>query len=128
MEQQRAAFALKKIKGLSLLLKDAKDLKELKSNAASLPAMIHMNGFGQAMAFALSHPTNAWKSLYTLLEEWLCKGDNRIFDKEQKLMDAITAGDMQRYMAAQAEAQALLVWIKKFTKAFLDENGNGDTK
>ncbi len=73
MQQQRAAYALKKVKNASEHL-SLKEQKEYKSYASQLPAMIHMNGLGQAAAFFRSKgKEDTHFELYKVLSEWLCK-------------------------------------------------------
>lgn len=119
MQQERAAFALKRVQEA----KEKKSLsqKEYKSYASSLPAMIHTNGLGQAAAFFKSKKgTHA--ELYDVLSDWLRKENQPFAGKE--LLDGITTSDMHTYRLAQAEAQALMDWVKKFAKAYMDEKDN----
>ena len=89
-----------------------------------------MNGLGQAMAFYLSkskgdkQKETAYRIIYDILGEWLCdkKSKGRVFDQDEDLLKAITKSDMQHYMAAQNEAQALLEWLKKFAVALLKQD------
>ena len=90
---------------------------EFKSYASSLPAMIHMNGLGQAAAFFYSQK-GTHKELYDLLSEWLTR-DEQVYNSYNNLLDAITQSDMEDYRLAQVEAQALMDWVKKFSKAFM---------
>jgi len=122
IQQKRACYALKRVK--KIVEKDQQFKKEYKSYAAALPAMIHTNGLGQAAAFYRSKG-NAHLELYQLLSDWLC-GENQPFAGRQNLLEGITASNMQTYRLAQAEAQALLEWVKRFAKAYLaDEEKKG---
>ncbi len=121
IQQQRAAYALEAIhKARRELRPDA--LKELKSYASALPAMIHMNGLGQAAAFILSkgQEAAAYQRLYDILGGWLC-AKGKPYAGYNDLMGAITGADMHAYRLAQAEAQALLDWVKKFANAYLED-------
>lgn len=125
LQQQRAAFALKKVKSaLDEAKADPKRAgfseKEFKSQAESFPAMIRMNGLGQAAASYLSKG-GAHGKLYKLLSDWL-KEPNQPYPSKD-LLDAITQQDMHAYRLAQAEALLLLDWVKKFAKAFAGEEG-----
>lgn len=129
IQQQRARYALLKVQQAAGNPNISH--KEFKSYASSLPAMIHMNGLGQAAAFfkskGNSSPEHA--ALYTLLSNWLCSHDNnpdvQAFMPAQpytgctNLLEGITTRDMHAYRLAQAEAQALMDWVKKFAKAFM---------
>lgn len=137
IQQKRAKYALEKVQNAS----DNPNIrhKEFKSYASSLPAMIHMNGLGQAAAFfrskGNSSPEHA--ALYNILSNWLCSHDNDPQVQQEmpvqpysgcaNLLDGITSRNMQTYRLAQAEAQALMDWVKKFAKAFMtkDDDDNG---
>ncbi|KKO48129.1 hypothetical protein VT06_13290 [Arsukibacterium sp. MJ3] len=101
--------------------------KELKAYVQSLPAMIQINGFGQAIAFYKAHPAakkggKAYQAIYSWISTWL--NQQQIFSTD--LMQAICNNDMAKYQQATAETQALLVWFKKFARAYLitdDANG-----
>lgn len=115
MQQQRAAYALQKVTSA------ANDThishKEYKSYASQLPAMIHMNGLGQAAAFFRSKK-DTHLVLYNVLSEWLCK-EQQPYHGCEDLLDGITSKDLHHYRLAQAEAQMLMDWVKKFAKAYM---------
>ena len=118
IEQQRAHYALKTIQALTDELNE-KEQGELISYANSLPAMIHMNGLGQAMAFCRlkAKDRKAYQALYQLVSDWLGKSDQPYAG--QDILTAITEYNRQHYQLAQVEALALMNWVKKFAKAFL---------
>ena len=116
IQQQRAKYALKRVKEA---ITDGVNQKEYRSYASSLPAMIHMNGLGQAVAFYRSK-SDTHLDLYYLLSDWLTK-TNQPYGNFSDLLIGITTADMQRYRQAQAEAQALMDWVKKFANAFMGE-------
>lgn len=125
--QQRAAFAYACMQNALKL--DNSVQKELKAYIQGLPAMIQMNGFGQAIAFYKSHPESkrggkAYQLIYSWLSDWLKK--QSIYSKD--LMSAICDGQMSDYQLATAETQALLVWLKKFARAYLaiEDSSKGD--
>ena len=119
IQQQRAAFALERVQNAASTLTD-KQQKEYKSYAAALPAMIHINGLGQAAAFYKSKG-DTHKLIYELLSDWLTK-QNQPYARQTDLIAAITSQDMHTYRLAQAEAQALMDWVKKFAKAYMAED------
>lgn len=135
MQQQRAKYALKAVQNAA---EDQSIHSEYKSYASNLPAMIHMNGLGQAIAFfkAKSAPEKppqqrnakekAYFSLYEMLSDWLCSKGNLItpmplqpYYRHNDVLNGITTEDMHTYRLAQAEAQMLMDWVKKFAKAFM---------
>lgn len=124
-EQARARFALK------WLEKAASDERirnsELKSYTRRLPAMIRINGFGQALAFyrAKGAKSPAYQALYDLVQGWLCKSHG-LFPDQTDLLAAITTHNQHQYRLAQAETQALLQWAKKFAEAMIAEDETHD--
>lgn len=136
IQQQRARYALEQV---NKAIDAGVDHKEYKSYASGLPAMIHMNGLGQAAAFykskgvGASSSAVAYASLYQSLSDWLCGKATGLPDQPysgcENLLEGITTRDMDTYRLAQAEAQALMDWVKKFAKAFMtkgDENEEED--
>lgn len=116
IEQQRAKFVLDEWK---IGTKDQMTIsKELKSAAESFPSLILMNGLGQAAAFYKEKQIGEHKVLYQLLSKWLCHAGCPYAGKED-LMTAITQSDQRVYRAAQSEALAFLIWVKKFAKAYI---------
>lgn len=119
MDQLRAQYALKSVESFAQL--SPVDQIELRRYIIQLPALIRMNGLGQALAFYRSKgdQTNHLK-VYGALSAWLC-GDNagKVFADERDVLKAITQADMFAYMAAQNEALALFEWLKKFAEALL---------
>jgi len=120
IQQQRAKYALEKVND-ALARKVCQ--KEYKSYASNLPAMIHMNGLGQAAAFFKSKgaKSDAHNELYDLLSGWLCQ-NGQPYAGCRNLLEGITTRDMHTYRLAQAEAQALMDWVKKFAKAFMTDD------
>ena len=131
-QQRRAQHALAAINGL----RNESFSAEIKREIQSAPAMIHMNGLGQTVAFhraksaSDSEKAKAHGKVYELLEIWLTSTGKPYGGT--KLLDGITTKDMHAYIAAQAEALAYLDWLKKFAEAFIDDpeptHGEGERK
>jgi len=149
IQQQRAKYAMERVLEAA---KDKEIHGEYKSYASSLPAMIHTNGLGQAAAFFRSKSAfdkaenkrnkkeKAYFLLYETLSDWLCSRGNTInpmpkqpyskpnkekpTENYQDMLEGITLEDMHTYRLAQAEAQALMDWVKKFAKAFMVDESN----
>ena len=120
MEQKRARYALERINECTKLDKEWQE--GICRCANQLPALIHMNGLGQALAFFKSKGKDGgYAELYVMVGGWLCaEPDGKVFKtKDVDVVTAITQASMQEYMRAQGEAQALLEWIKKFAMALL---------
>ena len=120
MQQKRAAFCYEKVKVIAgHKTQDA--AKRFKAYAHSLPAMVQMNGLGQALAFAKSKfdpkkPEGiAWQHLYGLVNDW--HGRKEGCYGGQDVLEGIMSSDMHVYRQAQAETQALMVWARQFARA-----------
>ena len=121
MDQERAEFALKKIQAI-LGGADQSHKAEVRRYLNNLPALIRMNGLGQALAFfRMKGEGTAHDTIYRMVGGWLCDASSkgRIFSEDADVLTSITQSDMAHYMAAQNEALALLQWLKKFAVALL---------
>lgn len=126
LDQRRAKHALDCIKERQ---KDGTKQSDYLSYVKALPATILQNGLGQAMATLLAaakgkenHP---YQHLYKDVQSWLCGDDEDApFPNKGDLLEAITRNDQQHYLKAQAEAQAYLIWLKKFAAAFLNDKAS----
>lgn len=117
IHQQRARFALERVQKAQTA--DKFNGKEFKSYASAFPAMIHMNGLGQAAAFFRSKAkSQEHQRLYQLLSDWLTQPDQP-YASYSDLLDGIVGESMSDYRLAQIEAIALMDWVKKFAKAFI---------
>lgn len=120
-DQLRAKHALQAIENLK---KQNADSAKVKSAVSGLPAMIHMNGLGHAFAFFLSDVKNfpEREKVVGIVFDWLSK-EAKVFDKAgSTALSAITQTDLQTYQIAQQEAQAYLLWLKKFARALLTDD------
>lgn len=123
LDQRRAKHALKRIKTRQV---DGTKQSDYLSYVKALPATILQNGLGQAMATLLAaakgKENDPHHRLYKDVQSWLCGRDQESpFPDKEDLLEAITQNDQQHYLKAQAEAQAYLVWLKKFAAAFLND-------
>lgn len=123
IQQQRAAFALEKV---TAVVRDSTQevQKRFKAYSNSLPAMVQMNGIGQALAFAFQKSNGdkdenkGWRLLYDLVSAWLLQ--RNIWEKSQGgLLQTLAQGNQEQYQLAQAELQALLSWVKDFSRALI---------
>ena len=126
IEQSRAAYALQCVEEVNCAKKEV--AQEYKSYARQWGPMVHANGLGQALAFAKSKPkSEAWKMLYRHLSNWLtgnaiaqnvaCPAPLRVDAKTIDAVVAITTQPAEAYLAATAEALALVLWIKRLAEA-----------
>jgi CRISPR-associated protein Cmr5 len=121
MDQERAEFALRKIQDL-VGGPDTVQF-EVRRHVTGLPALIRMNGLGQALAFyRMQGAGSTHELIYRIVGDWLCSpaSKGRVFEAgDGDALAAITRSDIHAYMAAQNEALALLEWLKKFALALL---------
>jgi len=132
IDRKRAEHALQTINNLP------DDVKKYTSYVKGLPATILQNGLGQAMATLLAaskgrdamnnnEVNSAHRLLYDHVQGWLCRDDTDFpapYSGSTELMNAITVGDEEAYIRAQAEALAYLNWLKKFAVAFRPEQSS----
>ncbi len=130
-DQLRAKHALKKLEERQKSLND----KDIKSAVSDLPAMIHINGLGHAFAFFLSDPDKFPERIWLVntVFDWLKNhsGVYKSLSGEENLtaLKAVTLSSLTTHQIAQQEAQAYLLWLKKFARALLnseDTNQEGN--
>jgi CRISPR-associated protein Cmr5 len=122
LAQRRAAYAIARIKEHQ----QQGNYGNYLSYVEALPAAIHANGLGQAIAMELAAKDEGHKYLASDVSGWLCGSDEaapyRDFSPTMDphaLLSAIVENNESRYLWAQSEALALLVWLKKIARAML---------
>lgn len=124
-DQQRAKHALKIIEQMQA---NKLETSAVKSAVSGLPAMIHMNGLGHAFAFYLSDPKKfpARQAVVKAVFDWLNKHShvyaNLSNHSQLTPLKAVTLSDLTTHQIAQQEAQAYLLWLKKFSRALLSDS------
>jgi CRISPR-associated protein Cmr5 len=133
IEQRRAAYALARIREIEALKSATGDkgkiAKMYRSYVSGFPAAILVNGLGQASATILAQSRGtdtAHKRIYEHLSGWLCGGDPQSPYERGDLIEQLVRHDQARYLRAQAEALALLEWLKRFAVAFLNDPNEPD--
>lgn len=124
LEQQRAAFALEKVRGVVQAQQATRE--KYKTQLLKLPARLHTNGFGQTVAFYLTAGADSAEvAICAWLEAWL-RRPGGVYPAQLALIDAVTGKDMHddeaeaKYRQASDEARALAVWLKRFAEAFIE--------
>jgi len=131
LEQQRASFALQRIRDLQ---NGELDYGHYVSYVSALPATIVMNGLGQALttlvAKAKGKTDDPHRILFDHVAEWLSQHVEELRAPGNDLtqvIDRLMQADQKTYVRAQAEAMAYLNWLKQFARAYLKEKeGQGD--
>lgn len=116
-EHKRVSFALACVKNW----RDQKlNLNDLSTVVDGFPAMIRMNGIGQAMAFAKSKKgmhAKVYIKVYIEISAWLCDVNNAAIYKGNDFIEAMVNGSQTKYRQSQVEALLLLNWLKKLVRA-----------
>lgn len=120
LEQERAAFALRKVDEV----KGGKEKAKFKTQLVKLPARLHNNGLGQTVAFYLSAGSGKPEvRICGWIEEWLYE---RQIYAGGRLIESIAGQRLPpdeaetRYREASVEVRALAVWLKRFAEAFIE--------
>lgn len=115
IQQQRAALAWKQVNELDRNPKKG----EYGSLVRSLPAMIQTDGLGQTLAFLLAkggnNPNAPHSIAYSHLQQWLSGQFQEMEDNS--LLDWLLTQDSTTYRFVTSEAQAYLLWLKRFAEA-----------
>ncbi|MCX8082696.1 MAG: type III-B CRISPR module-associated protein Cmr5 [bacterium] len=111
IEQERAKFAFTKIQDVK-----NKNNKEYKSLSRGFASMILQNGLGQSLAFLKAKGKDHHLMLYEHINEW-CKVKFKISD----ILESILNSDSSRYRLYTKEVLSLLIWIRKFAEAELED-------
>jgi len=129
-EQKRARRAMECVDAVKKANEGKKNgwAKEYSSLARSAPADIQSNGLGQILAFwyskgwEKSNPKNDhFTFLYNHVSDWVCKQMG--WEGKDLLTQLTREATTTQYRRATAEAQAFLVWLKRFAEAELGEEG-----
>ncbi len=118
IENGRAAYAFEQVD--QFVRKNREDtVKEYRSYLKKMPAMIQVNGFGQAMAFAYAKGGEAYTAIYQQISEWLRERHGSLLRKvdssgQQELVQVIVNMDSSDYRVLSTEALALLQWMSRF--------------
>ncbi len=134
LEQQRAAFALERVRELQQA--GPQSYGHYVSYASALPATIIMNGLGQTLTTLLAKAgrknaprEDAHYLLYSHVAGWLARDDARnsvLPGPVDEFIDRLMQADQAVYVRAQAEAMAYLTWLKQFARAYLKEKETQD--
>jgi len=125
-EQKRSDFALKQLKdtfsnGGNLTIK-----KELANFIVGAPTMILQNGFGQTMAFLLSKcksQVDNDKHFFTFktIARWSKRVNPQVSPEKSDFFEAVSSLEQADYLKLQGEALKMLQWLKRYARAFQEE-------
>jgi len=128
LEQQRAAYALAVVD--TVRQQAPKSAGEYTTLSAAFPTLILASGLGQALAFLMTKRSKepAHDLLLRHLNGWMChenKHSPYFCTQKEDLLRAVVAGTQDQYAVAQAEVIALLGWIKRCARAYLEAGTRG---
>lgn len=125
VEQERAKYAAEYVEEVK-----NKRVEKYGSYARRAGALIQTQGLGQALAFWRS---KGWEKgspkkddAYALLYEHMSKWLNQQMTTNKDILKWIQKdASTEDYRRATAEAQAFLIWLKRFAEAELGDDDNG---
>lgn len=111
LQQRRAAKAWEQTETVS-----KQQLSDYSSLVKGLPAQIQTDGLGQTLAFLLAKAKEKphHRIAYDFLQEWL---SGEFENVKPGLIEWLLSSDSDVYRQATNEAQAYLVWLKRFAEA-----------
>lgn len=114
IEGGRASFAFNEVK--NFVENHSRYRTEYRSYVKKLPAMIQVNGLGQALAFYYSNnQKKAYFEIYQSITEWLKEKFPEAFQRDdQTLVEVVINLESQDYRLFTLEVMALLNWMRKF--------------
>ena len=115
-EQQRAAFALKKITSAC----GEKVSGGTVSFIQGAPSQILQNGLGQAMAFWAAKKDGDKELVFGAVAGWLVEAKIASTTQPKDFLTALNSWEIAKYLKAQKEALAFLQWLKRYAKAFAE--------
>lgn len=121
MQQERAKFAIEQLEKISINQVIDKDTATF---IVGMPNMILSNGIGQTLAFLLAK-TDKEKKVYKILKNWICKKYANLGFTDKSDMDFIKTFctlKQDKYLEIQRECLRLCEWLKRYARAFQEED------
>lgn len=121
MQQERAKFAIEQLEKISINQVIDKDTATF---IVGMPNMILSNGIGQTMAFLLAK-NDKEKKVYKILKNWICKKYANLGFTDKSDMDFIKTFctlKQDKYLEIQRECLRLCEWLKRYARAFQEED------
>ena len=121
IQQERAKFAIEQLEKISSNQVIDKDTA---TYIVGTPNMILSNGIGQTLAFLLAK-TDKEKKVYRILKNWICKKYANLGFTDKSDMDFIKTFctlKQDKYLEIQRECLRLCEWLKRYARAFQEED------
>lgn len=130
VENGRAAFAFEVVKKFKdRFANEPQTLKEYRSYVKKMPAIIQVNGIGQAMAFYYSQRNKsvAYKQVYDDLSKWIEQSMNGVVDSYRQkegepFIEILVKMISDDYRLVTMEALAMLNWMRRFVDGMIQED------
>lgn len=127
-EQRRARAAWLDVQAVDQRPSDVK--KKYRGLALKLPAMILINGLGQALAFLKSkgkgNADDPHEIVYVHLQNWLFAEIRWTTAIQPTLIERILNATSETYRQATTETLSYLHWLRRFAEAVLPEPEEGE--
>ena len=121
IQQERAKFAIEQLEKIS---RNQVIDKDTATFIVGMPNMILSNGIGQTMAFLLAK-NDKEKKVYKILKNWICKKYANLGFTDKSDMDFIKTFctlKQDKYLEIQRECLRLCEWLKRYARAFQEED------
>ena len=124
-EQERSKFALNRINELTA--EGGSVSEDLANFIVGTPTMILQNGFGQTMAFLLAkcrgqrNPRDKHYFTFNAIARWSRTQNDRMSDEASGFFGTLADLPQNEYLILQEEALKMLQWLKRYARAFQEE-------
>lgn len=130
LEQLRLDYAMRVV--LQAKAELGADFDKYSVRTRSLPAQVMQSGLHQALLFCKAKQERDYQRLYDQIGHWLCGQDVGCGGllvlqgaPNEDVLARLAKNDMEKYMLATRESLALLVHIKRLSKAFEEQKVDG---
>lgn len=126
-EQKRSDFALKQLKDTFSNGEDFIITEKLANFIVGAPTMILQNGFGQTMAFLLAKCKGKTDKkdkhffTFTTIARWSERINEKVPSGKSGFFEAVSKLEQTDYLKLQEEALKMLQWLKRYARAFQEE-------
>lgn len=126
-QQQRAEFALNELRNKIETNAVSKDLANF---IVGMPNMILSNGLGQSLVFLKSKSSKMERDfVFKILKKYIILENSDIFSDSDdlKFLSKLNSISVMRYLKIQDECLRMLEWLKRYARAFQNEDSKGKT-
>lgn len=119
LNQERASFALKKVKNI-----DSEEKNKYATTAKKIPAMITTNGLIPTLAFLKSKKES--ESVYNTINEWLNQKGYNKNSQNNDALESLLSCDFSTLRLATMEAMAFANWLKRMVEIEMKEENTDE--